>query len=202
MTDRSDEVERVQDPPPSRDVTRALAVVAKLRPGFRERASEIIAKGAPFDLGEADFRRHSVLLAEEAAVFFFEARGSKGLSASLSTTPLARPRSVPGGHCLKGHLRLRVRSSTGKPARRPVARNVCGTQLWRFRANGWRPKQHGRKTAPAALVFGAGTPRPLRLSAGCGSGPRRLGGSAQTPAARVRQASRRRRQRRESGSFR
>ena len=86
MTDRSDELEGLQNPP-SDDVTERVAVVAKLRPGSRERASEIIAKGAPFDLGEAGFRRHSVFLAEEAVVFFFEGSGIERLVRELVNDP-------------------------------------------------------------------------------------------------------------------
>jgi hypothetical protein len=87
MTDPSDEVEGLQNPPQSGEVTERVAVVAKLRPGTRERASEIIAKGAPFDLGEAGFRRHSVLLAEDTVVFFFEGSGIEGLVRELVNDP-------------------------------------------------------------------------------------------------------------------
>jgi hypothetical protein len=56
-----------------------MAVIAKLRPGSRESASHILAGGAPYELGEAGFRRHSVFLAEEAVVFVFEGPGIEGL---------------------------------------------------------------------------------------------------------------------------
>jgi hypothetical protein len=87
MTDRSEEVEGVQVPPRGGDVTERVAVIAKLRPGSRERASQIVAKGAPYDLGEAGFRRHSVFLAEEAVVFVFEGRGIEGLVRNLVDDP-------------------------------------------------------------------------------------------------------------------
>jgi hypothetical protein len=66
MTDRSDELERAHEPPRCGDATERVAVVAKFRPGSRERASQILAAGAPYELGEAGFRRHSIFLAEEA----------------------------------------------------------------------------------------------------------------------------------------
>lgn len=49
-----------------------VAVVATLLPGSRERAAEIIAKGAPYGLRLAGFHQHSVFLADEAVVFVFE----------------------------------------------------------------------------------------------------------------------------------
>jgi hypothetical protein len=102
MTDRSDEVEGLQNTPRSGDVTERVAVVAKLRPGSRERASEIIAKGAPFDLGEAGFRRHSVLLAEEAVVFFFEGSGIEGLVRELVNDPTRSAAFSVRGPLLEG----------------------------------------------------------------------------------------------------
>jgi hypothetical protein len=86
MTDRSDDLEGMQGPP-SADVTDRVAVIAKLRPGSRERASEILAKGAPYELGEAGFRRHSVFLAEEAVVFVFEGLGIEELVRGLVDDP-------------------------------------------------------------------------------------------------------------------
>ena len=102
MTDRSDEVEGLQDAPRSGDVTERVAVVAKLRPGSRERASEIIAKGAPFDLGEAGFWRHSVLLAEDAVVFFFEGSEIEGLVRDLVNDPTRSAAFSVWGPLLEG----------------------------------------------------------------------------------------------------
>jgi hypothetical protein len=87
MTDRSDEVEGVQVPPRNADVTERVAVIAKLRPESREQASQILAKGAPYDLGEAGFRRHSVFLAGDAVVFVFEGSGIERLVRDLVDDP-------------------------------------------------------------------------------------------------------------------
>jgi hypothetical protein len=84
---RSDEVEGVEAPPHGRDASERLAVIAKLRPGSRERANQILAEGAPYDLGEAGFRRHSVFLAEEVVVFVFEGPGIEGLVRDLVNDP-------------------------------------------------------------------------------------------------------------------
>ena len=64
-----------------------LAVVAKLLPGSRERAAQILAAGAPYGLALAGFRRHSVFLAEEAVVFVFEGPGIEGLVRDLVNDP-------------------------------------------------------------------------------------------------------------------
>jgi len=50
----------------SGDKNERVAVVATLLPDSRERAAEIIAKGAPYGLRLAGFRRHSVFLAGAA----------------------------------------------------------------------------------------------------------------------------------------
>lgn len=87
MTDRSDEGEGTQAPARGGDVAERIAVVVKLRPDSRQRAIEILAKGAPYELGEAGFRRHSVFLGEEAAVFVFEGTGIEGLVRELVDDP-------------------------------------------------------------------------------------------------------------------
>jgi hypothetical protein len=71
----------------SGDKNERVAVVATLIPDSRERAAEIIAKGAPYGLRLAGFRRHSVFLAEEAVVFVFEGQGIEGLVRNLVNDP-------------------------------------------------------------------------------------------------------------------
>lgn len=83
MTDRTDEVEGVQ----GGEVFERVAVVARLRPGSREPASQILAQGAPYDLGESGFRRHSIFLAEQTAVFVFEGSGVERLVRELVDDP-------------------------------------------------------------------------------------------------------------------
>jgi hypothetical protein len=101
MSDRSDEVEE-QESPRSGDVTERVAVVARLRPGSVERAREILAGGAPYDLGKAGFRRHSIFLAEEAVVFVFEGRGTEGLVRKLVDDPTSSATFSVGGPLLEG----------------------------------------------------------------------------------------------------
>jgi hypothetical protein len=64
-----------------------VAVIARLKPGSRERAAEILAEGAPYGLDRAGFRRHSVFLAEEAVVFVFAGSGIEGLVRDLVNDP-------------------------------------------------------------------------------------------------------------------
>jgi hypothetical protein len=64
-----------------------VAVVAKLRPDSRGRASEILAEGAPYELGETGFRRHNVFLGAKTMVFVFEGSGIEGLVRELVDDP-------------------------------------------------------------------------------------------------------------------
>jgi hypothetical protein len=68
-------------------VNERVAVVARLLPGSPERAAEILAKGAPYGLALAGFRRHSVFLAEETVVFVFEGPSIEGLVRDLVNDP-------------------------------------------------------------------------------------------------------------------
>jgi hypothetical protein len=67
--------------------TKRLAVVARLVPGSRERASEIIAAGPPYELGETGFSAHQIFLGEETAVFVFEGPGVEALVSRLIGDP-------------------------------------------------------------------------------------------------------------------
>jgi len=87
MTDPSKEAEGLHVPPRDADVNERVAVVAKLRPGSRERAGQILAEGAPYELAETGFRRHSVFLAAEAVVFVFEGSGVDELVRDLVDDP-------------------------------------------------------------------------------------------------------------------
>jgi hypothetical protein len=102
MTDRSEDAEGAQEPPPGGDVPERVAVIGKLGPGSRERASQIIAEGPPYDLGEAGFRRHSVFLAEEALVFVFEGLGIEELVRGLVDDPTRSAAFSVWGPLLEG----------------------------------------------------------------------------------------------------
>jgi hypothetical protein len=71
----------------SSDMSERVAVIAKLLPGSRDRATQILAEGAPFGLELAGFRRHSVFLAAEAVIFIFEGPQIEGLVRELVDDP-------------------------------------------------------------------------------------------------------------------
>ena len=64
-----------------------FAVVAKLLPGSRERAEELIAQGPPFPLRLTGLKRHGVFLSEAAVVFLFEGPGVESRLRSLVNDP-------------------------------------------------------------------------------------------------------------------
>jgi hypothetical protein len=49
-----------------------LAIVARLKEGAEPKAAALLAKGAPFDLAELGFARHTVFLSADEVVFAFE----------------------------------------------------------------------------------------------------------------------------------
>lgn len=116
MKDPRRRAERVQTPPTTGDVTERVAVVAKLLPGSREQATQILAKGAPYGLNETGFRRHSVFLGAETVVFVFEGPGIEGLVRDLVDDPARSAAFSVWGSLLEGTPRSRRRSSTGRPA--------------------------------------------------------------------------------------
>jgi hypothetical protein len=71
----------------TRGLNERVAVVAKLSPNSRERAAEIIGKGAPYGLAQAGFQRHSVFLAEDSVIFVFEGPGIEVLVRDLVNDP-------------------------------------------------------------------------------------------------------------------
>ncbi|MGH3113398.1 MAG: thiamine pyrophosphate-dependent enzyme, partial [Gaiellaceae bacterium] len=72
-----------------------VAIVARLQEGSETRAAEIIAEGAPFDLAETGFVRHSVYLSASEVVFVFE-----GLQVDSPLTGLVDDRPYPMGPAL------------------------------------------------------------------------------------------------------
>ena len=69
------------------DSDERVAVVARLLPGSHDRAAEILARGAPYGLGLAGFRWHSVFLADEAVIFAFAGPSVERLVRDLVNDP-------------------------------------------------------------------------------------------------------------------
>ena len=102
MADHSDDAEGAHVRPRGGEMPERLAVVAKLRPGSREEASQILAEGAPYELAEAGFRRHSVFIAEEAVVFIFEGSAIEELVRDLVNNPTSSAAFSVWGPPLEG----------------------------------------------------------------------------------------------------
>jgi hypothetical protein len=67
--------------------TERVAVLARLTPGSRERALQLIAEGPPFGLSLAGFQRHSVFLTQDAVIFVFEGRSVEQLVRNVINDP-------------------------------------------------------------------------------------------------------------------
>jgi hypothetical protein len=102
MTDHSDDVEGAEVRPRGGEMPERLAVVAKLRPGSREEASQILADGPPYELAGAGFRRHTVFIAEEAVVFIFEGSSIEELVRDLVNNPASSAAFSVWGPLLEG----------------------------------------------------------------------------------------------------
>jgi len=64
-----------------------LAIVAHLKEGSDRRASELIGRGAPFDLAETGIVRHCIFLSASEVVFVFEGHEVEWMIDSLIDEP-------------------------------------------------------------------------------------------------------------------
>lgn len=65
-----------------------FGIALELTPGSRAQVEELIAKGPPFDLAEAGFARHSILLGNDRAVFVFEGEDVERLVRDIVDDPV------------------------------------------------------------------------------------------------------------------
>lgn len=65
-----------------------VGIALELTPGSRAQVEELIAKGPPFDLAEAGFARHSILLGNDRAVFVFEGEDVERLVRDIVDDPV------------------------------------------------------------------------------------------------------------------
>jgi hypothetical protein len=105
----------MQAPPTGSDMSERVAVVAKLLPGSRERATQILAEGAPYGLELAGFRRHSIFLATEAVIFVFEGPDIEGLVRELVVDPTRSAAFSVWARSSMGRPFLRRKSFSGIP---------------------------------------------------------------------------------------
>lgn len=69
-----------------------LVVTARLIPGSRGRAAELIAEGPPFDPKGSGFVSHGVYLSEEEVVFVFEGPSAEYLVRDIINDPVRAAR--------------------------------------------------------------------------------------------------------------
>jgi hypothetical protein len=76
-----------------------FALVARLKPGARDRAEAFLAEHSALGTGELEkaFERHSIFLSETEAIFLFEGDGAHASVRSLFNDPV---RSTLIGHWL------------------------------------------------------------------------------------------------------
>jgi hypothetical protein len=64
-----------------------LAIVARLKPGMRDRAETLVASGPPFDPVESGIEGHTVYLSADEVVFVFEGNEIEWIVDSLVDEP-------------------------------------------------------------------------------------------------------------------
>jgi hypothetical protein len=69
-------------------IVQRVGIALDLVPGSRAQAEELIAKGPPFNLAEAGFTRHWILLGNDRAVFVFEGENVERLVRDIVDDPV------------------------------------------------------------------------------------------------------------------
>jgi hypothetical protein len=83
-----------------------IGIALELTPGSRTRAEELIAQGPPFDLAEAGFARHWILLGNDRAVFVFEGEDVERLVRDIVDDPVRSASLAAWAPILAGTPRL------------------------------------------------------------------------------------------------
>ena len=83
-----------------------VVVVAQLRKGARDQASELIAAGPPFEPGALGFERHAVFLSSEEVVFLFEGPSAARRLADMIDDMVTSASFGAWAHLLKGTPRI------------------------------------------------------------------------------------------------
>jgi hypothetical protein len=65
-----------------------VGIALDLTPGSRAEAERLIAEGPPFDLAEAGFTRHWILLGNDRAIFVFEGEDVERLVRDIVDDPV------------------------------------------------------------------------------------------------------------------
>lgn len=83
-----------------------IGIVLDLLPGSRARADELVEAGPPFDLEEAGFERHAVLVGNDRAVFVFEGDDAEQRVRDIVDDPVRSAALTPWAPILAGPPRL------------------------------------------------------------------------------------------------
>ena len=67
---------------------RRLVIIARLKPGARATADQLLERGPPFDPGDLGLRSHAVYLSESEVVFVFEAEQVEEVLEGLIENPV------------------------------------------------------------------------------------------------------------------
>ena len=87
-----------------------LVVAARLKPGMRARAAELVAEGPPFDPRGSGLTSHGVYMSEHEVVFAFEGPGAEYLVRAIINDPVRAARFTAWAPLIDGFPRL-VRES-------------------------------------------------------------------------------------------
>ena len=90
---------------PSQSADRVV-LVAPLRSGARDQATELIAAGPPFEPGALGFERHAVYLSSEEVVFLFEGRSAARQLADMIDEMVTSASFTAWTRLLKGTPRI------------------------------------------------------------------------------------------------
>jgi hypothetical protein len=72
----------------NREDVQRVGIALDLMPGSRAEAERLIAEGPPFDLAEAGFTRHSILLGNDRVVFLVEGEDAERLVRDVVDDPV------------------------------------------------------------------------------------------------------------------
>lgn len=80
-----------------------FAIVARLKPGSKLKAVELLGAGPPFDPSETGLDSHTVYLAQDAVIFVFEGREAGSVVSEVIDDPFRSPVFEAWAELLDGH---------------------------------------------------------------------------------------------------
>lgn len=92
-----------------------IAIIAPLKSGSQEAAANILREGAPYELEESGFERHSVFLSSTAAVFVFEGPSVESRIRELVDDPVRSAAFSAWGALLDGSPQLALEAFFWQP---------------------------------------------------------------------------------------